>query len=369
MKVCHLTSLHQRNDTRIFLKQCCSLSVAGFEVSLIVADGLGNAVINGVSIFDVGETTAGRLSRFISTTQKVYEKAVDLGADVYHFHDPELMFHAYRLKLLGKKVIYDAHEDLPRQLMSKPYLGSLTKKVLPFLLERIENILAARFDSVITATPFIRDRFLKINKNTIDINNYPLLQELHSVDYSIQKKNQICYIGGITAIRGIEELVKACDLIDGELVLAGKFNSRELEKKMRSLPGWKKVKYLGFINREDARKILAESKAGVVNFLAEPNHINAQPNKMFEYMSASLPVIASHFPLWKSIVEGNKCGVCVNPGNPQELAKAMNSFLNNDAKVLSYGKNGRNAVEEKYNWVLEEKKLISHYTFVSKRKN
>lgn len=368
MKVCHLTSLHQRNDTRIFLKECCSLSTAGFKVSLLVADGLGNTLIDGISVFDVGKNTGGRLSRFIFTTQKVYEKAVELDADIYHFHDPELMFHAYRLKLLGKKVIYDVHEDLPRQLMSKPYLGSVIKKVLPFLLERIENFLAARFDSVITATPFIRDRFLKINKNTIDINNYPLLEELYSVDHSIQKKNQICYIGGISAIRGIEALVKACDLIDGKLVLAGKFNSRELEEKVKSLQGWKKVKYLGFINREDARKILAESKAGMVNFLSEPNHINAQPNKMFEYMSASLPVISSHFALWKSIVEGNECGVCVDPGNPQELAKAMNSLLNNDAKALSFGKNGRYAVEKKYNWNLEEKKLISHYNFVSKKK-
>ncbi|MBF90974.1 MAG: glycosyl transferase [Flavobacteriales bacterium] len=361
MKVCHLTSAHQRNDTRIFLKECISLAKAEFEVSLVVSDGMGDTKCKGVSVFDVGKTKGGRLSRFFSTTQKVYEKAVELDADVYHFHDPELMFYAYRLKRLGKKVIYDVHEDLPRQLMSKPYLSYITKKVLPFLLERIENFLAARFDLVITATPFIRDRFLKINKNTIDVNNYPLLEELHSADHYIQKKNQICYLGGITAIRGIEALVKACELIDGELVLAGKFNSRELEEKVRSLPGWKKVKFLGFINREEARKILAESKAGVVTFLPEPNHINAQPNKMFEYMSASLPVIASHFTLWKSIIEDNDCGICVNPASPKELAQAMNTLLNKHTKGLSYGKNGRQAVENQFNWAVEEKKFISQY--------
>ena len=197
MKVCHLTSAHNRYDTRIFLKECSSLAKNGYEVSLIVADNLGDESKSGVKILDVGKNNYSRLSRFTKTTRKVFRKAYSIDADVYHFHDPELMFYAYRLKRLGKKVIYDVHEDLPRQLMSKPYLGYVIKKVLPFLLEQIENFLAARFDLVITATPFIRDRFLKINKNTIDVNNYPLLEELYSVDHSIQKKNQICYLDSI----------------------------------------------------------------------------------------------------------------------------------------------------------------------------
>lgn len=361
MKVCHLTSAHQRNDTRIFLKQCRSLSKAGFKTSLVVSDGLGDAKVEGVSVFDVGETVGGRLSRFSKTTKKVYEKALNLDADVYHFHDPELIFYAYRLKRAGKKVIYDAHEDLPRQLMSKPYLGTVAKKILPFVLERMENFFAARFDLVVTATPFIRDRFLHVNKKTVDINNYPLEQELHEDSSAVVKKNQVCYLGGITAIRGIEALVSACELIDGDLVLAGKFNSADLESKVKSLPGWNKVKYIGFIDREKAKQVLAESKAGIVTFLPEPNHINAQPNKMFEYMSASLPVICSHFQLWESIVEGNRCGTCVDPANPKEIAKAINLMLQNDSLVSDYGKNARQAVENQYNWRVEEQKLVEKY--------
>ena len=302
MKICHLTSVHSRYDVRIFLKECVSLVKSGFDVDFIVADKKGNEVKSGVNIHDVGTSTKGRLSRILKTTKNVYQKAVELDADVYHFHDPEMMLYAYLLKRKGKKVIYDIHEDFPRQLLTKPYLNLFLRTIMSFFIEKIEHFCASKFDYLITATPYIRDRFLKINSDTTDVNNYPILDELHE-DTEVEKKNQVCFIGGISEIRGIETLVKACEFIDGKLVLAGKFNNAALEQRVKSLEGWKKVEFKGFVNREEAKHIMAESKAGIVTFLPLPNHINAQPNKMFEYMSASLPVICSNFPLWRSIIE------------------------------------------------------------------
>ena len=72
MKVCHLTSVHTRHDTRIFLKECQSLSSNGYKVSLVVSDGLGDEYKEGVNILDVGKNNSGRLSRFTITTRKVY---------------------------------------------------------------------------------------------------------------------------------------------------------------------------------------------------------------------------------------------------------------------------------------------------------
>lgn len=94
---------------------------------------------------------------------------------------------------------------------------------------------------------------------------------------------------------------------------------------------------------------------------AKPNYVDAQPNKMFEYMSAGLPVIASNFPLWKEIIEGNQCGICVNPLEPKEIAAAIDWLTQNPEAAEQMGKNGRKAVEEKYNWQNEEEKLINLY--------
>ena len=363
MKVCHLTSAHPRYDTRIFLKECTSLAENGHEVHLIVADDKKDELTNNVFIHDVGKKSKGRLNRFLQTTKKVYKKAIDLDADLYHFHDPELLIYAYFLKLKGKKVIYDIHEDLPRQLLSKPYLNYFSKIILSFLIEKIENFCASKFDFLFTATPFIRDRFLKINFNTIDINNYPILSELFE-EKKVDKKNQVCFIGGISKIRGIENLVRACENIDGKLILAGKFNNTDLERKVKSLKGWKNVDFRGFVNRKQAKQIMAESKAGVVTFLPEPNHLNSQPNKMFEYMSASLPVICSNFPLWKSIIEVNNSGKCIDPDSVSDLSACINQFLK-DESLLSMGTTARKTVVSLYNWEVEEIKMSNKYQILN----
>jgi len=101
--------------------------------------------------------------------------------------------------------------------------------------------------------------------------------------------------------------------------------------------------------------------AGLVLYHPVPNHTDAQPNKLFEYMSAGIPVISSNFPLWKEIVEGHQCGICVDPLKPDEIAKAIQWILDNPEKAKKMGENGRRAVEEKYNHTVEEKKLLTLY--------
>ena len=364
LKVCHLTSVHRRFDTRIFLKECVSLSKnKHFNVSLIVADGKKDEVCNSVSIFDVGKPK-NRLKRILFSTKEVFKKALKIDADIYHFHDSELIFYGFFLQLKGKKVIYDIHEDLPRQLLSKPYLTPIFKKAFSFVFEKIENYFSSKFTFLMTATPFIRDRFLPINSSVIDINNYPVLGELFE-PIKVVKKNQVCFIGGISKIRGIVPLVKACEKIDGKLVIAGQFNTDEIERKVKALDGWKNVDYRGFVNREEIKKIMAESKAGIVTFLPEENHINSQPNKMFEYMSAGLPVICSDFDLWKSIIEDNNCGFCIDPNSPDLIAISINSFFNDDS-LLDYGDNARSLVVNRYNWKNEELKLLETYKNILK---
>jgi glycosyltransferase involved in cell wall biosynthesis len=362
MRVCHLTSVHTRYDTRIFLKQCVSLHQNNFDVSLIVADGKGDEIKKGISILDVGVENNNRFYRFIATAKKVYKKALEIDADVYHFHDSELMIYGLLLSSKGKKVIYDIHEDLPRQLLTKPYLNPFLRKIASFFIEKLENYCASKFDFLFTATPFIRDRFLKFNLKTIDINNYPLLDELFD-NIESRKKNQICFIGGISEIRGIEALVNACQNIKGKLVLAGKFGSSDLEQKIKSLKGWENVDYRGFVNRDQVKKIMSESKAGIVTFLAVPNHINSQPNKMFEYMSAGLPIICSNFDLWKSIVEESRCGHCVDPNSIEEISNLINNYFL-DNSLSSQGTVARKLVEDRYNWAIEEKKMIRSYKLI-----
>jgi glycosyltransferase involved in cell wall biosynthesis len=332
-----------------------------YEVSLTVADNNGDEIKNGVNIYDVG-IPRNRIERILKTGKKIYKKALEINADVYHFHDPELIPIGLKLRKKGKKVIYDIHEDVPRQILYKDYIFKPIRKLISLCFEIYENYSSKKFNALITATPFINHRFLKLNKNSININNYPIIKEFDINVKLEHKKREICYIGGISAIRGIKELIDSMEYIDGNLNLAGKFETEQFRKEVIIKNGWKKVKEYGFVNREKVRKILSNSILGLAIFYPVKNHINAQPNKIFEYMSAGIPVIASDFPLWKEIIEKNNCGICVNPLKPEKIAEAVNYLLNNPELSEKMGKNGRKMIEKKYNWKNENKKLLKIYS-------
>ncbi len=365
MKIAHLSSAHARYDTRIFIKQCSTLAASNYDTFLIIADNLGDEVKNNVQILDVGKGVT-RVDRIINTTTKILQKALEINADLYHLHDPELIPIGIKLKNQGKKVIFDAHEDLPKQILAKPYLNNITRKSLSFTAKKYEQWAAKKFDAIVTATPFIRDKFLKINPNTIDINNYPKLGELdtYNIDWS-SKKNTICYVGGLTKVRGIEEIVQALSQLkhqDTRLQIGGAFSEEAFEQLVKELPSWQtQVDFLGWLNRTEVSNIMETSIAGLVTLHPIINYLDALPVKMFEYMAAGIPVIASDFPLWISIIEKNQCGICVNPLNSQEISEAIDFIIENPEQAKLMGENGRVAILTKYNWNIESTKLIDLY--------
>lgn len=362
MQIAHLTSAHPRDDVRIFLKECQSLSRRGHAVTLVVADGKGNEIRSGIAIVDVGRPT-GRLDRMLGATRRVLRRALELDAEVYHIHDPELLTICLALKRRGKKVIFDAHEDVPKQILGKYYLHPSLRKIIAWAFARYEQYVCKRIDGVVAATPTIRQKFLLINANSQDINNYPMLGELESVPGTEKFPNEVCYVGSVAAIRGVREMVRALELTQEKILLnlVGEFSEPETAKDVRTFPGWSKVHSWGAQGREGVRDVMARSVAGLVTLHPTPNYIESLPIKMFEYMSAGIPVIASNFPLWRDIVQGAQCGVCVDPLDPAQIARAMDELVRDPQKAQQMGLRGRKAVMERYNWTVEENKLHAYY--------
>jgi glycosyltransferase involved in cell wall biosynthesis len=329
----------------------------------VVADGLGNDLSGEIKIWDVGKSKS-RIRRILFTRKTVYKQARKIDADVYHFHDPELMIYGVRLKKKGKEVIYDIHEDLPRQIFSKPYIPKFLANAVSTLLENYENVKAKEISYLITPTDHIKDRFSQVNANTTAIKNFPKFEEFEMKE-NLNKDIDVCYIGALTRIRGIAEIIKAAGIAGVNLHIAGTFNDSKLEKEVKEMPEWKYVTYHGYIPREEIKELLARSKAGLVTLYPITNYKVALAIKMFEYMIAGIPVIASDFPLWRKIVEENQCGMCVNPMDPKSIAWAIQYIINHPKEADIMGRNGYEAVKNRYNWSVEGEKLKGVYKMLT----
>ncbi|MDN5844385.1 MAG: glycosyltransferase family 4 protein [Alcaligenaceae bacterium] len=363
-----MTSAHARDDVRIFLKECTSLAQHGHDVILLVADGLGHGAEGMVKIHDVGRAS-GRLDRMLRVPSRLVEAAMELGADICHLHDPELLRIAVALSRRGSKVVFDAHEDVPRQILAKHYLYPWARKGISRIFAAYERRICRNLAGVVCATPTIRDKFKGFARQVVDVNNYPLLGELDPPGDVVRSGREVCYVGGLATIRGVREIVQAvgcCQHAGTQLHLVGHFIEPEVEAALRVTSDWHKVEFWGQQDREGVRNVLARSSIGLVTLHPTANYIDALPVKMFEYMAAGIPVIASNFPLWRGIVEQADCGVCVDPLDPQAIARAIDELLSNPQRAQRLGENGRQAVYERFNWQIEEAKLLDFYASLTK---
>jgi glycosyltransferase involved in cell wall biosynthesis len=360
-KICHISTVHIQTDTRILHRECVSLVERGFDVHLIVVNQQSTQY-KGVQVHSVQVDYSNRFQRMLRAGKVALKEALALDADLYHLHDPELLLIAKRLQQAGKVVVFDSHEHVPQQILNKTYLPRWIRPIIATAYSWFEKSRIGRVDGLVTATDLVRERFLPLNPQTVDVNNYPRLDTLYAEEDWSKKTRDVVYVGLINEIRGIRPLMDALALPgDWRLTLIGSFGDPKLEREMRAHPGWKRVDFLGRKDREEVAQLLAASRIGLVTFLPAPNHDKNQPNKLFEYMAAGLPIVGSHFPRWEKIVSGANCGVCVNPADPKAIDQAVTTILQDTNQAKQYGINARKAMEKDYNWQTEEDKLVGLY--------
>ncbi|MCA1802993.1 MAG: glycosyltransferase family 4 protein [Rhodothermaceae bacterium] len=364
LDIVHLTSVHIPTDTRIFQKELKTLRSSGYHVTLI-APGSEDQVLDGITVRHI-PVYRNRLKRFVMGPWNIYRLARKMNADIYHFHDPELVTAGLALKMGGRRVIYDVHEDMPRQLYDKDYLPSWIIKPLSYILEKFELFAASRFDGIVTVTPTINRRFPA--DKAVMVQNFPILNHYLEIktDNYLRRPNMVIFMGMIQDIRGISEVTEAMVKISGdfpgaEFRLIGKIVPDSYKHSLSQSEGWKYVNSFGWLSQQEVNTHLEQARIGVVTYHPYPNHIEAQPNKLFEYMAAGLPVIASDFPLWRNVVDTYKCGLLVDPESVSDVVKAVSFLLANPAEAEAMGKRGRQAVIDHFNWDSEAEHLKNLY--------
>lgn len=359
MKVCHVTSSHKRYDGRIFEKECVSLSKK-YEVTLLCADDKPNEEKCNINIKSINIKKKNRLNRFIIIPKKMKKFCIKEEADIYHFHDPELISLANFMKKKGKIVVFDSHEDNVSRISNRHWIPKCFRGFVKYLYAKKEKRIFKKLDSIITVNEHIYKRLYSINKNIYIITNYPIID--NNKISKLKNNSILCFAGGISSQYMHHNIIKAISKLPVRYKLAGPSFDNYLES-LKQIKGYNKVDYIGVLNKEELSKLYLNSGIGMVLINYVPN-INFKKGslgitKIFEYMSYGLPVIATDLECW-DFVDKN-CGICVNPNDVNAVRKAIEYLINNPKEARQMGKNGRKLVEEKYNWETQEKELYKLY--------
>ena len=350
MKVCHFTSAHESDDIRVFVKECCTLADAGFEVYLVSQGDSRDE--NGVHIIGIGDVPESRRARMTKFAKEIYKKAQSLDCDVYHFHDPELMPYGLKLKKAGKVVIYDSHEDVPAQIMDKTWIPKFLRKFISDSFRNYETKVIKKIDAVVAATPHIASKMEPRANKVAVINNFPKLDDIvYHTGSLADREDIVCYAGGISDVRGDGIMNEVMKKVNGKLLIAGEHDIEERGN----------VSYIGKLDRSGVNDLYGKSVLGLCLLKPIENYFYAQPIKLYEYMTAGIPFVCSDFPMWRELAQKSGAGIPVDPSDYDKIAEVINGLLSDRRRAEEMGRMGHDYVVDNCSWNNEGKKLIELY--------
>jgi glycosyltransferase involved in cell wall biosynthesis len=359
-----MSCVHNWNDTRIFYKEAYSLSKV-FKVELHALADFKEKDVNGISVKGLPKYIS-RKKRPLNWFRLLY-RAFKSDAKVFHFHDPELIPVGLILKLFRKgKVIYDIHEDYPESMLNKFWIPENRRIFISKAFNRFEKWSSTKFDANINVLEHINNKFKRKKVVTEIIKNYPLLSELNRKNELFKEKTtKVVYIGGLAELRGIYEIIDSLDYIKSQsvtLTLAGTYLRKEVDDRIR-LKAEKdsRLRYLGKVPYEEVFNILNASDIALVCFKPGPNHDYCLPNKLFEYMSTGLPIVATATPYWVETFSKYRCVEFISEVTPQLIGEAIEKLIFDKEETVKMGQRGYEAYVENFIWNSEEKKLLSLY--------
>lgn len=372
--ICHITTAHTAFDTRIFRRQCVSLARAGFRVSLVCRHAR-QEVVDGVHLVPLPEP-ASAFDRLLFLPKHAADVAQGLDADLYQFHDPELVPHMRRLaRASDRPVIWDAHENYVSTIA---HFNSFRFKPVSWLashwFDRMEmRACRSSFAGVVTITEQMAERYRRHGVLTCVLGNYADTEAIkYPPGLARSVRPRLISTGAQFADRGVLEIAEAFAQIrheiDAEVAFWGTFDPPSLAQKLteaatrRGAPASDVITGGPFPWQTLVEELIPTGWVGCVLFNPmDKNNLIGLPNRFFEYWSNAVPVIATAgTEVARTVLEVGG-GLVVRENNPGEIAQAFLTLARQPSLVNQMGAAGRRAVEDKYNWGAAFRNLLEFY--------
>lgn len=359
LRIFHITTAHRSDDARIYHKECTSLARAGYDISLVAPGDSRKATNDSPAIIGIGQFNS-RIGRMLRGAWRVFRIIARERPRAIHIHDPELLLLTLPARWLGCRIIYNSHEDVPQHIQSKPYIPAPIRPLVSHTFLAFEKFATKLCDLVVAATPDIAARFTKLGRRTVCVRNFAIAGEF--ARGSNERERSLVYIGGLRRDRGIYDMIALADRLNLPLHLAGPGWPAGLLDELKTMPGWRHVTYHGVLDRAGVSELLAKASIGLVLLHPRPNYLTSLPVKMFEYLAAGLPVLASDFPYWRDIAGQSNAIAFTSAQDISRQAEDTLKLLDRiDVAPAAMREAARTTFRTSFSWEAEEAVLLAAY--------
>jgi glycosyltransferase involved in cell wall biosynthesis len=371
MKVCMLSSVHGALDNRVFFREARTLARAGHEVTLIAVHDR-DELRDGVRIVALPQVPRWHRP---ALWRLLLRHALATDADIFHFHDPELLFVVPLLRLRsGRPTVYDVHEAYPEFLAVKDYLPAWVRHPMAWMFRLLEPVLARLHSALVFADDATPAAFRRLTRPKVVLHNFPDAELIQAggtqLDTVETRAPVVIYLGGLERNRGSWLMIEAFAQVHREhpearLLHVGHFMPPELEQEVlrdAQCHGLEEaVLIAGRVPFDEVGRYLERAAVGWVTWQPYPKNQKNVPTKLFEYMSYGLPVVSSDLASTRTFVEDGMTGRLVRADDPNAHAEAIIEILENRQEAAAMGLRGREQVLTRYNWRSIEDRLLDLY--------
>ncbi|RKT45577.1 glycosyltransferase family 4 protein [Thiocapsa rosea] len=359
--VVQLTTRHAITDNRILHLMARTADCGGFE-SLVMGPAYEHGVFEGIELRATPRIAAGAKLSSMARSLEVLIGAYRSGYPLFHIHDPDLIPAGLVLRLLGRRVIYDVHDDYEASLKDRLRTRAWLARWFPATWWWFERYAATAFNGVVVADRHLAGKFAVCAP--VILGNYPRLDFTPPAQAEEEETFNLIYVGGVTRERGLGvalEAIRRLPYPELRLHVIGAGRDSALMDALRAEP---RVVLHGRVPWTELHRYYSRAHVGLAlyqplqGFLYYPGE-NAV--KIVEYMSAGIPVLCSNFPGLKTFVEDAGCGLVVQPDDAEAIAEKIQALVDNPGLRRQLGATGRRLFEIEYNWEKHQGRLIQLY--------